>query len=253
MPYRAVFLPAFLVLYLLALPLASGKDASSVGLPAGDPPLFLFQQHAKTVYDACGLAKAGLPWHVFLKALTGYYGKGPGFWPKKVLAIADFDQPSSVERLYAVDLQQQKLLFKTLVAHGKNSGWEIAESFSNTPGSLQSSLGFYKTAETYHGKYGLSLKLDGLEPDINDKARERDIVMHPADYVSESFVKNNRRLGRSFGCPAIPYEKGGEVIQALKNGACLFIYKTEKNYFLQSSLLAVERSAHWFMASMANR
>jgi hypothetical protein len=128
-----------------------------------------------------------------------------------------------------------KIIIHSLVAHGKNSGLEYATQFSNQPQSYQSSLGFYKTGGTYQGKHGLSLYLDGLENDINSNARERLIVMHGADYVSEDFIKNYGRLGRSFGCPALPYEISGDVIESLKNGACLFIYHPNTTYKQKSN------------------
>src|SRR5690606_932140 len=104
------------------------------------------------------------------------------------------------------DLKSKKVLFNTLVAHGRNTGQATADKFSNLPNSNMSSLGFYLTDETYFGKHGLSLKLDGMDNGHNDKARERAIVMHGADYVSDSFVKQHGRLGRSLGCPALPQE-----------------------------------------------
>ena len=110
------------------------------------------------------------------------------------------------------------------MAHGRNTGDEYANSFSNAAESFKSSLGFYATAEIYKGKHGISLKLDGLEKGINNNARERAVVMHGADYVANSFIKNHQRLGRSLGCPAIPVAFTKEIINTIKDKSCLFIY-----------------------------
>ena len=115
-------------------------------------------------------------------------------------------------------------MFNSLVAHGRNTGEEFANSFSNAAQSFKSSLGFYLTGEIYTGKHGMSLRLDGLEKGVNDNARSRGVVMHAADYVSNSFIKNNKRLGRSEGCPAIPGELSKEIINMIKDKSCLFIY-----------------------------
>jgi hypothetical protein len=129
------------------------------------------------------------------------------------------------------------VIYQDYIAHGKNTGNLMAEKFSNTPHSNQSSLGFYKTAETYHGKHGLSLKLDGLEIGINDMARQRAIVIHAAKYAEESFIKKYGRLGRSFGCPALPAQNYDEIIELIKGGTLLFIYFPESRYLENSSVL----------------
>jgi hypothetical protein len=113
----------------------------------------------------------------------------------------------------------------------------MAQSFSNRPESYQSSLGFYKTAETYQGKHGYSLRLDGLEKGFNDQARNRAIVVHGADYAKEEFAKSTGRLGRSLGCPALPPELSARVIDLIKDGSLLFIYGKDPHYLIQSQLL----------------
>jgi hypothetical protein len=123
------------------------------------------------------------------------------------------------------------------VAHGKNSGENIADSFSNDSKSLKSCLGFFLTAETYTGKHGYSLKLDGLEPGINDNARQRAIVIHGADYVSASFAQQHGRLGRSWGCPALPTDRSKEIIDKISQGSCLFIYGNDPKYLKNSKIL----------------
>jgi hypothetical protein len=156
----------------------------------------------------------------------------------EVITIIDFSLPSNKERLWVLDLIQGKVLFHCLVSHGRNSGEIMAENFSNTPGSNASSPGFYTTGEAYIGKHGLSLTLDGLEKGINDKARERAIVMHGADYVSSDFIRNYGRLGRSFGCPAVPVELSKEIIQTIKGGSCLFIYAPKTSYTSNSQIIS---------------
>jgi hypothetical protein len=156
---------------------------------------------------------------------------------KKVITIIDFSKPSTRERLFVIDLENKKVLYKSLVAHGKNSGANMASSFSNSPRSLKSSLGFYRTAETYSGKWGYSLKLDGLEPGFNDNARRRSIVIHGADFVSYQVAKDCGLLGRSYGCPALPIEKTKPIIDKISKGTCLFIYAKDQKYLKSSTIL----------------
>jgi hypothetical protein len=154
-----------------------------------------------------------------------------------VITIIDYSLPSNEERLWVIDLVKAKVIYRTLVSHGRNSGELMAEKFSNKPGSYASSPGFYATGETYKGKHGLSLKLDGLEKGINDNARERAIVVHGADYVSPDFITQNGRLGRSLGCPAVPEELSKEIIETIKGGSCFFIYVPKASYTSNSSII----------------
>ena len=156
---------------------------------------------------------------------------------EEIVTIIDFSKPSTEKRLIILDLKQQKILHHTYVAHGKNTGQNRAVKFSNRQGSNQSSLGFYQTAESYFGKHGYSLRLDGLEKGFNDKARSRAVVLHSAAYVSEDFIKKYGRLGRSFGCPAVPLENSKEIIDLIKGGSCLYIYAND-SYYLENSILA---------------
>ena len=162
----------------------------------------------------------------FQQALTGYLQYGDG--GKGLLVVIDFTRPSTVKRFCVVDLLHLKVLFKSHVAHGRKSGDNYAVSFSNRPGSFMSSLGFFRTGSTYYGKNGYSLLLDGLEQGINDKARERAIVIHGAPYADPLVLKEQERLGRSLGCPALPPDISGEVIDAIKNGVLLYIYGQNK-------------------------
>ncbi len=154
-----------------------------------------------------------------------------------IFSVVDFSQPSNHKRFYLIDMESRKVMYQDYIAHGKNTGTLMAKKFSNISHSNQSSLGFYKTAETYTGKHGLSLRLDGLEKGINDKARQRAIVIHSAWYAEESFIKKYGRLGRSFGCPALPAEDYPEIIELIKDGTLLFIYSPEAGYLENSSII----------------
>jgi hypothetical protein len=136
-----------------------------------------------------------------------------------------------------VDLEQKKVLINTYVAHGRNSGSEYARSFSNNPKSHKSSLGFYITANTYYGDHGLSLRIRGLEKGFNDKADRRNIVVHGSEYVGPDFLLENSFNGRSYGCPAVPASESDELIEAIKDGSCLFIYYPAKKYIIKSKIL----------------
>ena len=152
------------------------------------------------------------------------------------LTIIDMSVSANTERFFLINMETQQLEHKSLVAHGRNSGLEYAMKFSNKMSSHQTSLGFYKTAETYIGKHGFSLRLDGLEFS-NNQARKRAIVVHEADYASSDFIKKNGRLGRSYGCPSIPKKDYNTIINKIKKGSCLFIYFPETSYLKNSELI----------------
>lgn len=161
----------------------------------------------------------------FSKALQGYYLlKEEGKVEKDYLTIIDFSLSSREKRCWVIDVDANKIIYNSLVAHGQNSGEDYADSFSNKNDSYKSCLGFFTTGEIYTGKHGISLKLDGLEKGVNDNARARSIVVHGADYVSNSFIENHSRLGRSQGCPALPTNISAKIIEKIKNKSCLFIY-----------------------------
>lgn len=155
---------------------------------------------------------------------------------KPILTLIDFSKPSTEKRLFVFDMEKKKLLYSSVVSHGKNSGENYATSFSNKYGSYKSSLGFYLTENTYQGKNGYSLILNGLEKGINDKAKERAIVVHGAAYANPSVATSSGRLGRSFGCPALPQALAKPVINTIKGGSVLFIYANNKDYMAQSQL-----------------
>ncbi|WP_366186761.1 murein L,D-transpeptidase catalytic domain family protein [Flavobacterium ovatum] len=192
------------------------------------------------VYESLQSSQFELPkFDIFTKALNGFYLlKEKGLIQKNILTLIDFSLSSNIPRLWVIDLETNTVLYNSLVAHGRNSGNEFAASFSNTPESFKSSLGFYATGEIYTGKHGKSLRLDGLEKGINDNARERAVVIHGADYVSKSFISNNKRLGRSLGCPAIPVELTNKIIQTIKDKSCLFIYHPSNEEEVMSHLIS---------------
>lgn len=153
------------------------------------------------------------------------------------LAIIDYSLPSSERRLWVLDLESGDLILREWVAHGKQSGDNRASRFSNRLNSHQSSLGLFRTSESYRGKHGYSLRLDGLEPGFNDLARERAIVIHGADYVDPSWIEAYGRLGRSFGCPAVRRQAIREVVDSLKGGQLLFTYYPDQDWLNSSDYL----------------
>lgn len=174
-------------------------------------------------------------WKAFRQAVAGYYKIDNR--KREVLTLIDFSRPSTAKRLFVFDMRERKVLFSSVVSHGKNSGDNYATSFSNEYGSYKSSLGFYLTESTYQGKNGYSLILNGLEKGINDRARERAIVMHGAAYADPSVVSRGGRLGRSFGCPAVPQKLSRPIIDAIKGGSVMYIYAETPDYLAHSSVL----------------
>ncbi|MDY7115587.1 murein L,D-transpeptidase catalytic domain family protein [Halomonas sp. SSL-5] len=156
------------------------------------------------------------------------------------LAVIDYSLPSSEPRLWVFDLRRKALLFEELVSHGRGSGDALASRFSNTPESHQSSLGLFRTMNTYYGRNGYSLRLEGLEPGVNHLAYERAIVMHGADYVSQSFIEQTGRLGRSLGCPAVRQEVTYPLIDSLKEEQYLFAYYPDPEWLASSAYLDCE-------------
>jgi hypothetical protein len=171
--------------------------------------------------DSAGLSKAAL-----YAAYNGYLSlkQANKIQNDSVITIVDYSKPSNEERLYVIDIKNQKLLAQSLVAHGQNSGVVLADHFSNKPQSHMSSLGMYITSNTYIGNHGYSLRLEGMEKGRNDKAWERAIVVHGAEYVSKEYIKQNGRIGRSFGCPALPQQINSVIIDLIKGGSSFYIY-----------------------------
>lgn len=198
----------------------------------------MIAEKADSIYDTLHLLQAGLQEEAFEQAYKGYYKLlEQGMVQNEVLTIADFSKPSSDERLFVIDMEKGKILFHTLVAHGRNSGLNYATEFSNKLESNKSSLGFYLTLQTYYGGKGYALRLQGLEKGINDNAFARAIVLHGSDYVTSQFANNNGYLGRSLGCPAVPTRQTKAIINSIKNGSLLFIYHPTENYKSKSTIL----------------
>jgi len=162
-----------------------------------------------------------------------------GISNSSILTVVDYSLPSTAKRMWIFDIEKQKVLFNTLVAHGKNSGENYANSFSDQMGTLKSSIGLFVTANTYSGNHGYSLRLKGLETGINDKAEERNIVMHGAWYVNESLAKEKGSIGRSWGCLAVKETLATPIINTIKDGTLIFVYYPSKNWLSHSKYLAL--------------
>jgi len=181
----------------------------------------------KNLYRECNLTDK-LDYNVFKHAMDGY--NSIELSNKKLLSIIDYSKPSTEKRFFIIDIENHKLLYHTLVAHGKKSGYLNATKFSNKYGSYKSSLGFFRTGNSYFGIRGYSLKLEGLEKGINDNARLRGIIIHGANYVDERLVNGNGVIGRSWGCPAVSNKLSKEIINLLKGGSLLYIYANDELY-----------------------
>ncbi len=229
--------------FMLHLPFAFGNQASNIFKKSIKAIVTADSSAAApkfaTVYDSLKLNINGLSEHAYIYAIKGYnFLKATGkIANTSIISIVDFTKPSNQKRLFVIDLQQYKLLYKTYVAHGQGSGALMATNFSNVPESFQSSLGFFKTSTPYMGKNGFSLHLEGMEKGINDKAYERSIVIHGANYVSQNYIDNTGSLGRSWGCPALPENVNKPIIEKIKNGSCLFIFSENKKYLNKSAII----------------
>ena len=198
-----------------------------------------FEAEVSNLYCEANLEESGLQREVFAYAYKGYLKllEEHRISRSNIITICDFSQSSRNRRLYVVDLESRKILINTYVAHGRRSGGEFANSFSNRWSSHKSSLGFYVTEMTYTGKHGYAMKLHGLEKGFNDKADRRNIVIHGSKYVGNDFLQSNKFNGRSFGCPAVPNADVKEVIEDMKGGSCFFIYHPTKKYLTGSKIL----------------
>jgi hypothetical protein len=177
------------------------------------------------------------------------YGEAPA----SHLAVIDYSLPSTRQRLWVFNLKKSSLVYRELVAHGKNSGDNHANRFSNKLGSLQTSLGLFRTEDTYRGSNGYSLRLAGLEPGFNDKAMERAIVMHGAPYVDAKLSKTQGRIGRSWGCPAVRTGIAKKLIDTLKGGHFVFSYYPDQKWLKQSLFLNCHKQLQLVQNSTANR
>ncbi len=156
---------------------------------------------------------------------------------ERLLTVIDYSKPSTERRLWVLDLERTRVLFEELVAHGQGSGGNYATRFSNAEGSHQTSLGLFRTADTYVGANGYSLRLDGLEQGVNDRARERAIVVHGAPYVSPASMSALGRLGRSHGCPALRPAVARTLIDTIKDGSLVFAYYPDQQWLNGSRFL----------------
>lgn len=214
---RPMLRPACLLLALAVVPAAAHAgllERLSAAAPDADPKVLALALQARS----CAMATEGAA-------------------SASRLAVIDYSRPSTQTRLWVFDLKRKSLLFAEHVAHGRGSGDNMAQSFSNREGSHQSSLGLFRTAETYQGGNGYSMRMDGLEPGVNDAARDRMIVMHGAPYVDPLAALKQGRLGRSFGCPAVRPQVARELIDTLKQGQLLFAYYPDPEWLEGSTLL----------------
>ena len=201
-----------------------------------------FEKHIKKRYDETGLENK-MSYSLYRLSFIGYYNlkRDKGVKTGR-MAIADFRQSSEHKRFYIIDFEENILLFQSYVAHGQNSGNKIAVSFSNKENSLQSSIGFYSTKETYIGSNGLSLRLDGMDEGYNDKVRERMIVIHGADYVNERLVETSK------GCLAVSHADRDEVIRHLPYDSGVFIYANDDDYIESTKYLDIQSARSQFMS-----
>ncbi|MGH8078702.1 MAG: murein L,D-transpeptidase catalytic domain family protein [Lysobacter sp.] len=223
---------------LLSCRLTPREQAPSPSPPRPEPasaaPAHPFAPVQQMLAQAPGLDPAVL--QLALNAQQCAVARGAAKAPDR-LAVIDYTLPSTEPRLWIFDLRNAKLLFAEHVAHGKHSGENLTNRFSNLEGSLQSSLGLFTAGETYQGENGYSLRMDGLEPGVNDRARERLLVMHGADYVDPQQARRQGRLGRSWGCPAVRRAVAHELIDSLKEGQLVFAYYPDSNWLSSSRFL----------------
>ncbi len=206
----------------------------------------LLEKYISNIYESAHLQESGLDLDVFKKAVTGFMDlKVSNKLPQtcSVLTVVDLTKSSHEKRMWIIDVINKELLFNTWVAHGQGSGDDMATRFSDKIDSHQSSLGFYVTDDVYYGKNGRSLRLDGMDAGFNTNARERAIIVHGADYVGEGTIAQLGRLGRSYGCPAVPTQVADKVINTIKDKTVLFINGNSSHY--NSKFLNEEQAASY--------
>ena len=220
----------FLILLLVMSPMLNKADSVN----------FSDMEEKLNIYSVLNLSGYGLSNEAFQLAVRGFEKlKEEGkLLNSSILTIIDFSQSSTKKRMYVIDLVKKSLLYQTYVAHGRNTGEEYAKNFSNESGTFKSSLGFYITGHMAMGsKVGLSLVLQGIDKGFNDKALQREIIIHGADYATEAFIQKTGRLGRSLGCPSLPPNLIKPVAETIKEGTCLFIYQHDEDYLRKSAVL----------------
>jgi len=237
------------ILLILAITTISWKSAKITkerNFKNGFSARELLQKYISNIYESAHLQESGLGLEVFNKAVTGFMNlKAGNMVPQTsfILTVVDLAKSSHAKRMWVVDLLDKQLILNTYTAHGHGSGDDMATSFSNKIDSHQSSLGFYITGEVYRGGNGRSLKLDGVDAGFNSNARERAIVVHGADYVGENAIYSIGRLGRSYGCPAVPVNMAEQVINTIKDKTVMFINGNDSRY--TSKYLDEEQAANY--------
>jgi hypothetical protein len=228
----AIFLPVNVVLAGGGNPIKTRSAAKAAKAAA-------FAEEVTALYEQFNLQEVGLTKKAFSYALKGYNYLLEHHWLNNpnILSICDMSQSSRNKRLYVLNMDTKQVVMNTYVAHGRASGGEFARSFSNSPSSRKSSLGFYVTEDTYYGSNGLSLRIRGMERGFNDRAFGRGIVVHGSEYVGPDFLQMNQFCGRSFGCPAVPADESETIIDLIKEGSCMFIYYPTQKYLVRSKIL----------------
>ena len=230
---KLIFLCLFFFSAIISI---STNDASKLSYEDEEKIVFLHSScEIRELFEELGLQDE-VSFQGFKQAVIGF---GKVEVKKPILTLIDFSKASTEERFYVIDMENRKVLFKSHVAHGRNSGYNYATSFSNVRGSHQSSLGFFLTGRTYYGRHGLSLILHGLEKGINDNAKVRTIVIHGADYSDPRQIRYRGRLGRSLGCPALPHALTRPIINTIKDGSLLYVFSERHNeeYLRESTIL----------------
>ena len=226
----------------IAAPATSLTPASPSVTTAEPPvPAFVLEHEdllARLAANAPGLDTKVLDMALQARTCAAAYGDIEG---DSRLAVIDYSMPSTEKRLWVFDLASGDVVFNEHVAHGQGSGGNMTTAFSNNDGSHQTSLGLFRTAETYHGGNGYSMRMDGLDAGYNDNARDRLIVMHGADYVNPAATASLGRLGRSWGCPAVRRAVAQDMIDLLKDGQLLFSYYPEQDWIDSSRFLNCDR------------
>lgn len=205
----------------------------------------IIQAYLKTRFDELTPLNDSKPsFEVYQRGVIGYTNLlAQGKVKNEILTVIDFSISSKKKRLWIIDMKENKVINNKLVAHGKNSGFDIPTDFGNTRHSNKSSLGFYLTGENYDGKYGLSLRLDGQEDGFNSNARERAVVMHRAKYVNNDIIKSSGRLGRSFGCPALDWtEDSTQIMKDIANKSVIYIYSPQEDYISTTKLYDLDQA-----------
>lgn len=237
---RFIIVPFVIILWVNSYAQSlQSSNKFTIALPkdAADAPALITL--TDSLYDNLHLQEFGLERDIFFQAYKGYLHLliNNKLNNANVLTIVDYSQSCNNKRLYVIDVVNMQLLYNTYVSHGKNSGQEFAHTFSNEQDSNKSSIGFLITGELYFGKYGTALRLDGIEKNINNNVRKRDIVMHGSNFVNEQRITSRGFIARSLGCPAIPKKEHLSIIQNIKAGSCFFIYHPSKVYAKKSKII----------------